>query len=49
MNRSKLKRKNYAKADKSDKGKEEKTKETEALSGYESDEVKSTFLQFPRA
>lgn len=49
MNRSKLKRKNDAKAEKSAKGKEEKSKETEALSGYESDEVKINFHRFPRA
>lgn len=44
MNRSKLKRKNEAKTEKIVKEKDEKTKETEALSGYESDEVKIFFL-----
>jgi hypothetical protein len=39
MNRSKLKRKNIKEDKKSEKVVEEKSKEAETLSGYESDEV----------
>lgn len=40
MNRSKLKKKTQSNGEKSEKIIEEKSKEAEALSGYESDEVK---------
>lgn len=48
MNRAKLKRKNIAEDKKNEKANEEKSKEAETLSGYESDEVNLKITSFAR-